>query len=61
MKATPFSQHNLTRAIKVARTSGLEIVKTLIHQDGTIELIHSDKAAEAATLSPLDQWMKGRK
>ena len=59
--ATPFHQAHVTRAVKAAQRAGLPVLRTIIHVDGSVEIIHADTDAKPDTLAPLDKWLKGQR
>jgi len=57
-KFSPFRQSDLTRAVKAARASGLDVVRTEIDMEtGRIVLVHT---LEGTSISPFDEWKDKR-
>jgi len=56
--ATPFHQSHLTRAVAAARRAGLPILRTIVHPDGAVEIIHADTDSKSDTVAPLDKWLE---
>lgn len=52
-----FRQSDLTRAVKGALAGGLPVVRSKICSDGSIQLWHTESAAES---NPLDDWKAAR-
>lgn len=53
--AATFKQADLVRAVKAARSCGLDVLRTEISADGRIVLVHHNDSSPA-DLSPFDEW-----
>lgn len=53
-RKAPFRQIDVTRAVRAALASGLQVVRTEIAPDGRIVLIHAADAAPP--INPFDAW-----
>lgn len=54
-----FRQADLARAVKAARSAGLDVSRTEIAPDGTIRLYH-DKPEESDNMTPFQRWKAGQ-
>ena len=55
-----FKQADVTKAVRGARAAGLEVVRTEIHADGGIVLIHKADASLAPADAALETWKAKR-
>ena len=57
--ASTFRQSDVERAVKAARSAGLNVGKVEVAPDGTIRVIVADQA-ESASQNPFDKWKANR-
>ena len=51
-----FKRSDVKRAWKAARAEGIEVVRTRIAPDGSIELVHKADAGQQPAPTPYDEW-----